>query len=99
MPSPYRITTTQLILHVQVFIGGDSAGGNLALAVLSHILHPHPKFGDELRIKLSAPLAGAILTSPWVKFPTDDASATRNEGSDFVCKAAAERWATAFNGT
>jgi acetyl esterase/lipase len=84
--------------HVQVFIGGDSAGGNLALAILSHILHPHPKFGDELRVKLSAPLAGAVLTSPWVKFPTDDPSAKRNAGSDFVCVPAAHRWAVAFNG-
>lgn len=82
-----------------IFIGGDSAGGNMALGLLSHILHPHPKFEDELRVKLSSPLAGAILTSPWVKFPTDDESATRNAGSDFVCKAAADRWANAFQGS
>lgn len=88
----------QLICYVQVFIGGDSAGGNLALALLSHILHPHPKFEDELRVKLSAPLAGAILTSPWVKFPTTDDSAKRNEGGDFICKPAGDRWAAAFNG-
>jgi hypothetical protein len=70
----------------------------MALGLLSHILHPHPKFEDELRIKLSGPLAGAILTSPWVKFPTDDDSATRNAGSDFVCKEAAGRWGSAFHG-
>lgn len=70
----------------------------MALGLLSHILHPHPKIEDGLRIKLSSPLAGAILTSPWVKFPTDDDSATRNAGSDFVHKAAADRWAGAFLG-
>ena len=70
----------------------------MALGLLSHMLHPHPKFEDALRVKLSSPLAGAILTSPWVKFPTDDESATRNAGSDFVCKPAANRWADAFLG-
>ena len=70
----------------------------MTLGLLSHILHLHPKFEDEFRVKLSSPLAGAILTSPWVKFPTDDESATRNAGSDFVCKAAAVRWADAFQG-
>jgi hypothetical protein len=44
---------------------------------LSHMLHPHPDFEDELRIELPSPLAGAILTSPWVKFPTDDNSVER----------------------
>jgi hypothetical protein len=70
----------------------------MALGLLSHILHPHPQFEDDLRIELSSPLAGAILTSPWVKFPTDDDSATRNAGSDFVCIPAADRWAAAFHG-
>jgi hypothetical protein len=70
----------------------------MALSLLSHILHPHPQVADDLRIQLSGPLAGAILTSPWIKFPTDDDSATRNAGSDFVHKAAADRWASAFLG-
>lgn len=84
---------------LQIFVGGDSAGGNLALALLSHILHAQPTFEDDLSVKLSAPLAGAVLTSPWVKFPTDDDSVRRNAGSDFVCKSAADRWAAAFHGT
>ena len=92
------IATCWLICSAQIFIGGDSAGANLALGLLSHILHPHPKFEDELRIKLPNPLAGAILTSPWIKFPTDDDSTTRNAGSDFVCREAADRWGAAFHG-
>jgi len=82
-----------------IFIGGDSAGGNLALGLMSHILHPHPNFQDTLRINLSSPLAGAILTSPWCKFPFEDESAFRNEGSDFVCRVGGERWSSAFMGT
>ena len=70
----------------------------MTLALLSHMLHPHPDFEDELRVELASPLAGAILTSPWVKFPTDDGSVERNEGSDFICKGAINRWSTAFLG-
>jgi acetyl esterase/lipase len=93
------IASRRLIHSAQIFISGDSAGGNLALALLSHMLHPHPDLEDKLRIKLPSPLAGAILTSPWVKFPTDDSSVERNEGSDFICKGAVNRWSTAFLGT
>ncbi|KAM0720339.1 hypothetical protein Q7P37_004475 [Cladosporium fusiforme] len=82
-----------------IFVGGDSAGGHCSLALLSHIMHPHPDLPEELRVQLPGPLAGAILTSPWVKFPTDDDSVKRNEGSDFVCKPAADRWASAFMGS
>jgi len=71
----------------------------MALALISHILHPHPELGNELRVELPSPLAGAILTSPWVKFTTDDASVKRNETTDFICKEAADRWSTAFLGT
>jgi acetyl esterase/lipase len=51
-----------------VIISGDSAGGNLAVAVLSHVLHPYP---EVTSIKLQQPLLGAMLYSPWVGFNTD----------------------------
>jgi acetyl esterase/lipase len=47
----------------QIIIGGDSAGGNLALALAAHILHPHP---EVERIELKVPLAGVLLISPGV---------------------------------
>jgi acetyl esterase/lipase len=84
--------------RLQIFVGGDSAGGNLALGLMSHILHPHPNFQEKLRVNLPSPLAGAILTSPWCKFPFEDESAIRNEGSDFVCRVGGERWSSAFMG-
>jgi hypothetical protein len=62
------------------------------------MLHPYSDLEDELRVKLPSPLAGAILTSLWVKFPTDDSSVKRNESSDFICKGAVNRWYTAFLG-
>jgi acetyl esterase/lipase len=51
-----------------IFISGDSAGGNLAVALLSHILHPHP---DVPAVEIDKPLGGALLYSPWVGFSTD----------------------------
>jgi hypothetical protein len=92
------IASRRLIHSAQIFIGSDSAGSNLTLALLSHMLHPHPDLKDELRVELPSPLAGAILTLLWVKFPTDDSSVERNKGSDFICKGAVNRWSTAFLG-
>jgi acetyl esterase/lipase len=51
-----------------IFLSGDSAGGNLAMALLSHTLHPHP---DVPTLKIDQPLGGALLYSPWVGFSTD----------------------------
>jgi hypothetical protein len=51
----------------QILLGGDSAGGNLALGVLAHVIKPHPDVpviasgegrGEE-RFK------GVFLLSPW----------------------------------
>ncbi|KKZ61468.1 hypothetical protein EMCG_00130 [[Emmonsia] crescens] len=55
-----------------VFLGGDSAGGNLVGAVLSHVAHPHSQI-DE--VSVSENLGGAVLVSPWTsleaEFPRD----------------------------
>jgi acetyl esterase/lipase len=54
-----------------IFVSGDSAGGNLAMSLLSHLLHPHP---DVPAVKMEEPLAGALLYSPWVSFSTEYSS-------------------------
>ncbi|KAK3058525.1 hypothetical protein LTR09_000089 [Extremus antarcticus] len=79
-----------------IFIAGDSAGANMTLMLLSHLLHPHSAVSSK--IELSSPLAGVILISPWTKFATDDDSASRNHYSDYVTPAAAHRWAGLFLG-
>ena len=65
----------------QVIIGGDSAGGQLSLAILSVILHGFP--GVE-PLKLDRPLAGALLISPWVSYNTDAPSWKENKDKDIV---------------
>lgn len=80
----------------QIVLAGDSAGGNMSLALLSHLLHPNPEV--KPRIELNEPLAGAVLISPWVKFATDDDSVKRNATSDMVTPQAANRWSSLFLG-
>ena len=67
----------------------------MTFSLMSHLHHPHP---EATAIKLSQPLAGAILISPWIKFATDDDSIKRNATSDMVTPAAANRWSSLFLG-
>lgn len=64
-----------------VIVGGDSAGGNLAMATLLHISHPHPEIEP---LKLSTPLAGVFGFAPWINFSTEWPSMTENAYKD-IC--------------
>ena len=64
-------------------MGGDSAGGNLSLAVLSTVLHG---FDGIKPLRLEGKLAGVLLISPWVSFNTDAASWTENATKDIIPK-------------
>ncbi|KAJ8073208.1 hypothetical protein PM082_020077 [Marasmius tenuissimus] len=48
-------------------LAGDSAGGNLVLQLLSHVLHPHPRV-QPLR---TSRFRGAYAMSPWVILSLD----------------------------
>jgi len=63
-----------------ILLGGDSAGGNLAMALLSHLAHPH--WGVEEVDIGRRMLRGVLLISPWVAFGTVDDSFKRNAKSD-----------------
>jgi len=76
----------------KIFVSGDSAGGNLALALLSHALHPHP---DVPAIRLDKPLGGALLYSPWAGFSTDFASFD-NVKLDMLTPLALRKWSAMF---
>lgn len=80
----------------KIIIAGDSAGGNLSLAVLSHLMHPHP---DVPEIKLREPLMAALLISPWAQFVPDDESIKRYQASDMVTPGAAKRWSSNYMGS
>jgi len=63
-----------------IIIGGDSAGGNMVLQLLSHILHPLPSI--PALPALAQPLAGALLISPWCASSVEAPSYTRNDTKD-----------------
>ena len=76
-------------------IGGDSAGANLAVGVLSHMLHPHPEINP---LKLEGKLRAAILLAPWASFRTDWPSSRYNANKDVVSAVAGDKWSQSFLG-
>lgn len=76
-----------------VIIGGDSAGGNLALATLLHLAHPHPEIE---KLDISSPLAGVFTFSPWVNFTYDYPSMEKNKYKDILGVTALVNGAAAY---
>jgi acetyl esterase/lipase len=64
-----------------IIIGGDSAGGNLTVALLSHLVSPHP---DARSIELKEPLGGAFTVSPWLSTGTSTSSFRDNNYVDML---------------
>jgi acetyl esterase/lipase len=79
-----------------IILGGDSAGGNLTLGVLSHLAHPHP---DIPALTLPAKLHGALLLSPWVSFNVHTPSFKTNAERDCFDGRSLHRWSSAFLGS
>lgn len=77
-----------------IIISGDSAGGNLVLALLSHLLHPHPEVPV---IKIETALCGALIYSPWTGFSTDYPSFA-NVNLDMLSPLALRKWTAMFLG-
>lgn len=76
-----RILATSGIKPRHVMLGGDSAGGNLTMQLLHHLIEPYPHIPS---IKLLEPLQGAFMVSPWLGTKTDDASCRANHGIDML---------------
>ncbi|KAG6896778.1 hypothetical protein C0992_006128 [Termitomyces sp. T32_za158] len=64
-----------------IYIVADSAGGNLALALLSHILHPVETVPP---ISLTSRIGGVFLMSPWVSLTANTGSHFTNDSLDIV---------------
>lgn len=73
----HEILTTQY----QVVIGGDSAGGNLALSIVSVILH---SFQGIQPLQINESLAGVLLISPWISYSIESRSWTENADKDAI---------------
>ncbi|KIW88042.1 uncharacterized protein Z519_11152 [Cladophialophora bantiana CBS 173.52] len=77
----------------QILFGGDSAGGNLAAALISHLSHPHPSVSP---ISLSSNLGGALLISPWASFTQKRESWKKNFKRDALVPATVRVWSDNF---
>lgn len=79
----------------RVILGGDSAGGNLCLAVLSHLNHPSP---DVPTLKLDTKLKALILVAPWVGFEPKWPSSEKNKYKDIVTSETGGQWSRDYLG-
>lgn len=70
-------------------ITGDSAGANLALQLISHILHP---LNGVPRVELSAPLRGAYLMSPWISLSGQGGSLVSEDDNDIIGTKCIAEW-------
>ncbi|PYH99657.1 alpha/beta hydrolase fold protein [Aspergillus ellipticus CBS 707.79] len=79
-----------------IILGGDSAGANLALAVLLHLSHPNPEI-DTLEI--SRPLAGVFCHAPWIDYRTDGPSVQKNAYKDMIRPEILNYWSAIYLGS
>ncbi|KAK7522179.1 Alpha/Beta hydrolase protein [Phyllosticta citriasiana] len=80
----------------RILIAGDSAGGNLVLELLSHVLHRHP---DEANVPAAMwnegdCFKGTVLICPWTDpFNVEYPSMTSGVNRDCLHPASLKRWA------
>ncbi|KAI4932937.1 hypothetical protein J4E85_003340 [Alternaria conjuncta] len=80
-----------------LILGGDSAGGNLILGLLSHLAHPHPEIAP---LELPSMIHAALLISPWCSLTqTNTPAFVTNAQRDMFDARTLSRWATAFLGS
>ena len=78
-----------------VILSGDSAGGNMALAVLSHLSHPHKEIPP---LELAASLKGVFVISPWTSASLEYASIGANKYKDVIPSEASDYWMNTYKG-
>ena len=78
-----------------ILLAGDSAGGNMCLAVLSHLTHPSP---DLPELKMETKLKAIVVVAPWVSFKTEWPSMQRNLYKDLIMPAVGRKWGLDYLG-
>ncbi|KAF3401630.1 hypothetical protein F1880_010106 [Penicillium rolfsii] len=88
------IVTEANRLPSQVILGGDSAGGNLAVGVLSHLTHGHPAIA---KLEITEPLGGLALIAPWTSLDDQPREHLVCRG-DIITPYVAGPWSRAYLG-
>ncbi|TAQ87124.1 hypothetical protein B7494_g4517 [Chlorociboria aeruginascens] len=92
-----HVLNTLSIPPSRLLLSGDSAGGNLACALLSHISHPHPSTSVRIpAVQLPEPFRAAVLVSPWISFSLREPSFATNARRDCLTTRAGTQWSEAF---
>ncbi|KXJ85362.1 alpha/beta hydrolase fold-domain-containing protein [Microdochium bolleyi] len=95
-----------------IVLAGDSAGGNLCLALLRHLSEPHPAIppvdcgiqagvlvatcADGIVAPGTPGVIAACLMSPWVNLRNDGESYHRNASKDCLHRGALNTWSKAY---
>ncbi|KAF4629861.1 hypothetical protein G7Y89_g8280 [Cudoniella acicularis] len=96
---PYQLKQVVALLAYLLEEAGkkpENARANLALGLLSNLLHPHPSLPS---LQVAEPLRGAVLVSPWVSFNTSSPSYMENQNRDVVTANILKKWAAYYLGT
>jgi len=82
----------------QIMVGGDSAGGNLAVAAMLHAALPSDLAPPLSRISTTEKLRALVLLSPWVSFDISLHSFERNRNKDYLEAETEKRWSDMYVG-
>ncbi|KAI9743698.1 MAG: hypothetical protein M1818_003014 [Claussenomyces sp. TS43310] len=85
------LTLTMGIPPQKIVLMGDSAGGSLALGLLSHLKMPIDTLG--VPGERSVP-GGVYLICPWLTFEDSNASFRVNSGSDILTTKGLQKWSS-----
>jgi len=87
------------IRNESIIIGGDSAGGHLALAIISQCLHPHPALPHLQLPQDQSKFRAIFLMSPWTGFESESASHAYNSDSDLIPDETLYAWGQLYKST
>ncbi|KAJ7079509.1 alpha beta-hydrolase [Mycena crocata] len=106
-PASFPTQLDQLLLAVhhimslgvppsEIFLAGDSAGANIVLQLLGHVLHPSPSVGATPLSKEMMGFRGVCLISPWVMTNEVLNSENENEVFDLVPITTLRHWQNVY---
>lgn len=79
----------------QIMLVGDSAGANMILGVLSHLMHPHPSIKP---LKIAKPLRAALICSPVTVLNAKSGGFRTQEAQDPASAATISQWMSNYLG-